>query len=79
MNSTHDKEQNWATQEAYLWLANDELAYQTIMASRPDERKIVAIDIVARWQYEGLMGNFSRKDFDAVDWDSLADDFKEEE
>ncbi len=72
-------EQNWATQEAYNWLANDEAAYNEIMSVPQEERQSIILSILARWYAgNGPDGFKARKEFMAIDSVSLAADFPDE-
>lgn len=68
-------EQNWATEEAYRWLANDEDAYNEIMSYPQDQRRYPVQDILEDWVGRGAMGNFTEDDFKQVNLDALAADF----
>lgn len=68
-------EQNWATEEAYLWLANDEDAHAEIMSYPQEQRRYPIQDILDDWVGRGAMGNFTEGDFKQVNLDALAADF----
>lgn len=68
-------EQNWATEEAYRWLANDEDAYNEIMSYPQDQRRYPVQDILEDWVGRGAMGNFTEDDFKQVNLDALVTDF----
>ncbi len=67
------EEQNWATNEMYRWLSNDEGAYNEI-ASTPQDMRRVVLRRVSAHMATG-MANFTAEDFDDIDWDALAEDF----
>jgi hypothetical protein len=71
-------EQNWATKEAYNWLANDEGLYNEIMNEPQGERIPTIWYALKSLVASGAMGNFTEKDLLDVDILSLASDFADQ-
>ena len=69
-------EQNWATDEMYRWLSNDEDRYSEIMAT-PEKDRIETIKQEAA-AIQGDIPNFTSDDLADVDWSALAEDFADE-